>query len=82
MAGRLPVHSALERRHEALAALDLLDFEPLLVVDVLDHAIFLAGESASRLERVALGVATAALDGAVEAVIVRALAEALRHCER
>ena len=82
--GRFPIDWALELRHEALATLDLLHFEPLLVVDVLDHAIFLVGESAPGLLGETfgvevLGVAATALEGAVEAVVVRALAEALRH---
>ena len=60
----------------------MLDELPLLVVDVLDHGVFLVGESAPRLAGIplgveVLGVATTALDGAVEAVFVRALAEAL-----
>ena len=86
--GRFPVHSAIELGHEAFATLELFDFEPLLVVDVLDHAVLLIGESALRLARVALGVevlgvAATALDGGVvEAVFVRALAEAVRHLFR
>jgi len=82
--GRFPVGWVWPNGYKTFfATLDHLHFEPLLVVDVLDHAIFLVGESASGLARVALGVevlgvATTALDGAVEAVFVRALAEALR----
>ena len=87
--GRLPVHSALELRHEAFAAfatLDLVDLELLLGVDVDDHPIgVLVGESAPRLSGIALGVeilgvAADTLDGAIEAVFVRALAVALGHC--
>ena len=80
---RFPVHSALELRHDAFATFDPLDPEPLLGVDILDHTVFLTGESALRRARVALGVevpgvAFVTLD-VVEAVFVRAPAEAHRH---
>ena len=58
-----------------VSVLHLLDIKRLLGVDVDDHPIgILVGESASDLAGVPLGVATNALDGAVEAVFVRSLA--------